>query len=648
MGKISIAQQKLIFLFLLVIFIGSLVLLIFQIIPIPIGGESLPTPDLKGHLPLSSAIHQSKITNDLRDYPLEIREISQIMWALQGITHSVGKRTVPSAGATYPLEIFLVHNGSNTLKKGCYNYIPQEHKLRHVSSSYNSTKLLSSLLGEDQDAVSNVTTVFLILADYARTTYRYNSDHSLYPYRGVQYVHLEVGHAIQNFLLQLTSLKLKSRIVVNFNSETIQNFLNTTLIPMTVLPVGINGVNNSPLLRFRKLNTVTTEEMTIEQAIVKRKSIRDYLDGNIPLSVVFDIVNDSVQFPYLLGGNLYLDLRLVIGEVDGLINGSYLFFMENHSLNLIIPKDLRLKLSEAGLNQIMIEKAQLDIVISINTTWINEQPDPNLCHRIMMYNIGMLAQNVYLKCATYGLGTVVVGALYEGKTSQVIDLSNSHTPIYIIPIGLVPEYFEEEVANQFPLTDLARICGILAYIPFYICLYFSLPIVRRKMTQKMRWIHCITGIIAFIGVIFHFMVIHGHVRDLWDFLSINPYFNAIFRFITGIFSFPVTRYDIGIYLANLNIVLGITAVVTGIIFAFKMVRKRKLIKRIHKYTVFSILVFMLIHALLNRTMFITKPLVFLLLNIMIVDLFFILYLSPTIAKDIFKKGERITSVSQEE
>lgn len=630
MGKTYKTEQQLRFLFLLVIFAGSLFFLIFELIPIQTPDESLPAPDLKGHLPLSSVIRQSKLAQDLRNHSIEIKDVSQILWALQGITHGLGKRTVPSAGATYPLEIFLVHKGSTTLKKGCYNYVCQGHKLRRISSSYNQTKLLSAFLGEDYEAVSNVSTVFLILADYARTTGRYGN-------RGVQYVHLEVGHAIQNFLLQLTSLNLHTRVIANFTSQRIKDFLNTTIEPMVVLPIGVKGNSDSPILRLKQQTLENTEEMTVEQAIARRKSVRDYLSGKIPLSVILDILNDSVTLPYISEGNLQLDLRLVVGEIDGLLNGLYQFFLENNSLNQLLQGDLRSSLKEAGLNQIWIENAQLDIVISVNTDWIDQQPDSILYHRILMYNIGMLAQNVYLKCAAYGLGTVVVGALYEGETLQVINLPTSHTPIYIIPIGLTSEYFVEKKVFQIPLTDLARNIGLLSYIPFYLCLYLSLPMLRRRMTKRKRWIHCLFGVIPLVGVVFHFMVIHGHVRDLWGFLAIDSYFDALIRFINSLFSFPTTRYDAGMFLANLNLLLGTIAGLTGIIVAFKLVKQRKILRTIHKYTIFCIITSMILHALLNGTIFATEPLVFLLLNLMAVDLYFILYFSPDFVKTIQKK-----------
>lgn len=634
MGKTSKRQLQLRFLFLGLIFVGSLIFLIFDLVPIQVNYQSLPSPDKTGHLPLSSAIYKAKQTQDLRNHTVDIEDISQLCWAIQGITHGFSHRTVPSAGATYPLEIFVIHKGSPTLKKGCYNYIPYRHQLNFISSSFNSTLLLSSLSGKDREAVSNVSTVFFILAEYSRTTDRYNSPHSLYSFRGVQYVHLEVGHAIQNFLLQLTSLNLNTRVSVNFTSIEIQTFLATSLVPMAVLPIGISGNLDSPILSRNKLILENKEELTVEEAVAKRKSVRDYQGGSIPLSVISDLLNDSTAIPHLLENNSYLDVRLVAGEIDGLQNGSYQFFLENNSLYQLSQGDLRPSLREAGLNQIWIETAQLDIVISVDTDWIIQQFDSVFFHRILMYNIGMMAQNIYLKCASLGLGTVVVGAFYEGMTSQVVDLPNTHTPIYIMPIGLTPEFFVETRDNQIPLTELARISGLLSYIPFYFCLYLSLPMVRRRMTKKTRWIHCISGIITFLGVIFHFMVIHGHVRNLGDFFILGSYYDALIRFIIDILTFPMTRYDIGQYLANLAIILGTSIAMIGIIIAFKISKQRKLMKTTHKYFVFLTIGSLILHALLNGTIFATKPLVFLFLNILVIDLYFILFISPDLVKAI--------------
>ena len=129
----------------------------------PIEGDtlSLPPPDYQGKLPLDLAIHQSKQSMDLRNSSLEIPEISQLLWALQGTTHGPEFRTVPSAGATYPLEIFIIHAGTATLEKGIYHYNPRQHRLINVSFSFNKTMLLSALDGENREAVSNVSKNFI-------------------------------------------------------------------------------------------------------------------------------------------------------------------------------------------------------------------------------------------------------------------------------------------------------------------------------------------------------------------------------------------------------------------------------------------------------------------------------------------------------
>lgn len=629
MGTTSKTKDQALFLFLIVIFVGSLIFLSLELVPIQEDELSLPPPDLTGYLPLTSAIHQSKQTQDLKNYALKSNDVSQILWALQGITHGFGYRTVPSAGATYPLEIFLVHSESSIFPQGCYNYVPQGHHLRHVSYSLDWNNLYSSFSSEDRETISNVSTIFFILANYARTTDRYGD-------RGIQYVHQEVGHAIQNFMLQLTSLNLNTRIIANFTSKTIQDFLDTTLEPLVVLPVGISRDIISTPLKLKQYYSVQTKEMTVEQAIAKRESLRDYQSGSIPLAVTLDLLENCTKISHVLGNNSLLDLRLVVSEINGLSLGSYKYFLNNNSLYQLSQGDLRSSLTESVSQQSCVVTAQLDVVISIDTSWINQQDEPSFYHicsenilcRAMMFNVGMIAQNIYLKCAAYGLGTVVIGAFSESGSAQLLDIPDSHTPVYLIPIGLTPEFFEEITIIHVPLTDLARNFGLLSYLPFYFSLYISLPIIRKRMTKKLRWLHCIAGTILFIGVFFHFMVIHGHVRDLSDFLDVKSYFAALFSLVFDLFTFPTTRYEVGMLLANLMIPLGTTAAITGIIFAFKLVRKRKIVKTIHKYTVFIIVIFAIIHNLLNGTIFATIPQVFLFLNILAIDLYFLLLLSP--------------------
>ncbi len=133
------------------------------------------------------------------------------------------------------------------------------------------------------------------------------------------------------------------------------------------------------------------------------------------------------------------------------------------------------------------------------------------------------------------------------------------------------------------------------------------------------------------------MVIHSHVHNLLGFLSGNSYFNALIYFLNNIFSFPMTRYDVGMVMAYLTVCLGTVVVITGIVFAFKLVKQRKIVRTIHKYIIYFTLTSAIIHNFLNGVIFSTEPLVFLLLNILAIDLYFILYISPDFVKTVQKK-----------
>jgi SagB-type dehydrogenase family enzyme len=612
--------------------ISSLILVVsfiattLEFFPIEYRSLDLPMPVLKGQIPLSSAIHQSKVTRNLTAHDIKLNDVAQLLWAFQGITHGPGFRSAPSAGATYPLKIFLLQRSSLPLKEGCSRYNPHIHKLSTIFSSYNESKLLSALSIEDRETVLDVNSIFLILADYERTTIRYGER------RGIQYVHLEVGHAIQNFLLQSTALNLDTWIIANFNSQKIKNFLNTTFQPLVILPIGTDNNFNPALLRINGVETRSDEEITVEEAIAKRKSVRDYQQGKIPLSIVTNVLNDSVTINHIHANSSFFDLRLVVGEIDGLSIGMYQYCLENYTLNQYTHNDNRTTLKAASLDQPWVESAQLDIVFSVNTHWVNQQPDPNLYHRILMYNVGMMAQNVYLKCVAHGLGTVVVGAFDDWKVARLLNLSSSHSPIYVMPIGLTPEFFETRTELSIPLTEMARLIGLSLFIFFYLSLYLTLPIIKHRMKKMTRWIHCIFGGITSLGVIFHYIIIHGHIQSLLGFLDIRSYLSAVFYFIIRFLTLPTTRYELGMLFANLSLLFGIVTYIFGVVIAFNLVKKQKLLRPIHKYIIFITITLVILHNFLNGTFFAPKPILFLSLNIIALDLYFLIKISYELVK----------------
>jgi len=186
----------------------------------------LPEPKLESDYSLEKAIFRRRSVRDFSDKEIEIEKISQLLWAAQGITEkSSGKRAAPSAGALYPMEIFIVKND------GAYHYLPQEHQLRKISSGDLRQKLSAACLF--QQSVSGADVDIVITAIYERTTVKYGE-------RGIRYVQIEAGHVCQNILLTAVSLELGAVPIGAFEDKAVQLLLGlpSNYIPLYVIPVG--------------------------------------------------------------------------------------------------------------------------------------------------------------------------------------------------------------------------------------------------------------------------------------------------------------------------------------------------------------------------------------------------------------------------
>jgi len=186
---------------------------------------------LDGPVSLEKAVHQRRSVREYTHAPVTLADVSQLLWAAQGITSSQGGRAAPSAGGTYPLEIYVAAGKVTGLEAGVYHYLPQQHALAPVKSGDLRRDLQEA--SHDQTWVGAAPVVFVIGAVYERTTKRYGD-------RGVRYVHLEAGHAAQNLCLQATALGLGAVTVGAFTDERIQELLDlpTQVKPLYVIPLG--------------------------------------------------------------------------------------------------------------------------------------------------------------------------------------------------------------------------------------------------------------------------------------------------------------------------------------------------------------------------------------------------------------------------
>ncbi len=188
----------------------------------------LPEPVKKGKVSVEQAIANRRSRRDYSDKPVLLKDISQLCWASQGITEKYTEfRAVPSAGALYPLETFLVI-GNSDIDAGIYHYSPSNHTLELMKRGDYRNQLCEASLG--QESVKNGAICFVITAIFGRTTQKYGK-------RGEdRYVPIEVGCVAENIYLQAEALGLATVAIGAFYDDRIQELIPNP--PLLVMPVG--------------------------------------------------------------------------------------------------------------------------------------------------------------------------------------------------------------------------------------------------------------------------------------------------------------------------------------------------------------------------------------------------------------------------
>jgi SagB-type dehydrogenase family enzyme len=173
---------------------------------------------------------------NFKNKSLKLDDLASILWAACGKRHdavTAATRTIASAGATYPLELFLlVGDGCvDELLAGCYHYSIEGHSLEQVKSGDLRQRLAAAALS--QSFISQAPVSLVIAADFTRTTSRYKA-------RGEQYVYIEAGHAGQNIYLAAYGLGLATVEVGAFSEPQVSQALGLSenFTPLIIMPVG--------------------------------------------------------------------------------------------------------------------------------------------------------------------------------------------------------------------------------------------------------------------------------------------------------------------------------------------------------------------------------------------------------------------------
>lgn len=196
----------------------------------------LPPPAYRGAMSVEEALKARRTVREFAARGLDLKQVSQLLWGADGLSDPRGLRTAASAGATYPLEIYLVvgERGVADLPAGVYRYLVKEHALEPgVKGDLRQAVARAAL---HQTWMTHAPVIVVIAAEYRRCTTRYGE-------RGIMYTHMEAGLVGANVFLQAEALGLGAGIVGAFEDKGLGQTLQIPKeqVPLLVMPVGFKG-----------------------------------------------------------------------------------------------------------------------------------------------------------------------------------------------------------------------------------------------------------------------------------------------------------------------------------------------------------------------------------------------------------------------
>lgn len=195
----------------------------------------LPPPKIKVTKEFTEIINNRKSIRDFSDKPLNLEQLSYLLWSCAGIQrteHNITYRTAPSAGALYPIETYVVVNKTEYLDNGVYHYAIQNHELELIKTGSFGIPIANAALGQIMCAKSSVTFVFTAI--FSRSKWKYKQ-------RAYRYIYLDAGHIAENLGLAVSALNLGGCHIAAIFDDEINKILEIDGIEESaiyLMPVG--------------------------------------------------------------------------------------------------------------------------------------------------------------------------------------------------------------------------------------------------------------------------------------------------------------------------------------------------------------------------------------------------------------------------
>lgn len=170
----------------------------------------LQPPTLKGNISVEEVLTKRRSVRTYSNKAIPLHHISQLLWAAYGITNDEGLRTAPSAGALYPIKIYLAAYNITSLSPGIYEYVPHGHQLiKHKKGDFKKEMFFACL---EQNMLLEAAAVITYCVNYKKVSARYGN-------LANRFADMDVAHSSQNVYLQAEALGIGTCAVGAFEED---------------------------------------------------------------------------------------------------------------------------------------------------------------------------------------------------------------------------------------------------------------------------------------------------------------------------------------------------------------------------------------------------------------------------------------------
>ncbi|SPD75049.1 SagB-type dehydrogenase domain protein [uncultured Desulfobacterium sp.] len=432
--------------------------------------------------------------------PINLNRLGKILYLTHTLTAKARVsggdfyyRSVASAGALYPFELYVAALTVADLKAGIYHHDILNNGLTLLRNGISATELIQGL-GFSRDNLPAV--VFFLTAIIFRSSWKYRD-------RAYRYLLLDTGHMAENLSLALRSERLRFRVFYDFEDQAVNDLLaidsNREVCLAAVCVWAGDGVlkdgpglepsqpdlsayskvsdgerdypiireihaassyvpkNNNQRPPFRSQFGLAVDSwkelpdtleppdiLSYPEAVQKRRSMRNYISREMPeqrFSALLRGVCSDIHLTVIMESSIpdCIGIGLLIGNIVGWTPGFYLLDRTRRAIGLVREGFMMDEMAHVCLDQAWLANCSVHIVFLADFNEMEETGGARFYRHAMM-NAGRLGQRIYLLATSMRIGCCGIGAFYDAEAAMLLGLTGRNRMLYLVGAGVVKKW----------------------------------------------------------------------------------------------------------------------------------------------------------------------------------------------------------------